>query len=151
MIGTLLLASLLTIDGIVAQHPIDGDVPRAFSWAPDGSAYVYSVPGKNEGDPPLVRLYDVRTRNDRPLLRAASEQRGSRSRDIAQIVWSNDSRHVAIVNAGALGSSIRPTARAERLQKTPTIRNGRPTTAASRTCIAAISTQLTLKRSSPGA
>lgn len=111
----LLLGALLTVSDIVAQHPVDGNPPSAFTWAPDGSAYVYSVAGAREGDPPVLRIHDMRTNSDRELFHAQSEQRGSRSRDIAQIVWSHDSRKLAVINAGALEILDPSSGREERL------------------------------------
>jgi dipeptidyl-peptidase-4 len=102
MLSALLLGAFLTVNDIVAQHPVDGNPPAAFTWAPDGSAYVYSLPGERESSPPVMWLHDTRTDSDRPLFHARSEQRGSRSRAIAEIVWSHDSRAIALVNAGAL-------------------------------------------------
>lgn len=98
----LLLGALLTVNDIVAQHPVGGNPPQAFTWAPNGSAYVYSVTGAHEGNPPVLWLHDMRTNTDRPLFQAKSEQRGSRSRQIAEIVWSHDSRTIAVINAGSL-------------------------------------------------
>jgi dipeptidyl-peptidase-4 len=100
--AALALGALLTVDDIVAQHPVTGDPPANFSWAPDGRAYVYSVKGAREGDAPIVKIHDMRTGTDRELLPATSKQRGSRSRDIAEIVWSHDSRRIAVINGGAL-------------------------------------------------
>lgn len=111
---TLLFAVLLTIDGIIAQHPVDGNPPSAFTWAPDGHAYVYNVAAEREGDPPVVRIHDL-AGGDRPLFRANSEQRGSRSRDLAEIVWSKDSRRIALINSGALEVLDPETGRSERL------------------------------------
>jgi dipeptidyl-peptidase-4 len=102
MIAALALGAFLTVSDIVAQHPVDGNPPSAFTWAPNGSAYVYSVAGAHEGSPPVIWIHDMRANTDRPLFHAQSEQRGSRSRAIAEIVWSHDSRTVALVNAGAL-------------------------------------------------
>jgi dipeptidyl-peptidase-4 len=102
VIATIVLGALLTVNDVVAQHPVSGNPPSAFSWAPDGWAYVYSVPSAREGQPPVLRLHDMRTNRDRSLFRAASERRGSRSRDIAEVVWSHDSRHLALINAGVL-------------------------------------------------
>lgn len=102
MIAAFLLGAFLTVSDIVAQHPVDGNPPSAFAWAPDGSAYVYSVAGAREGDPAILRLHDMRTNRDRELFRAKSQQRGSRSREISEVVWSHDSRRIALVNAGAL-------------------------------------------------
>lgn len=100
--AALALGAMLTVDDIVAQHPVTGNPPANFTWAPDGRAYVYSVKGARESDPPIVRIHDMHTNSDRELLPAKSEQRGSRSRDIAEIVWSHDSRSIAIINGGAL-------------------------------------------------
>lgn len=99
---SLLLGAILTVNEIVAQHPVTGNPPSNFAWAPNGWAYVYSVAAEKESQPPIVRIHDVRTGADRTLFHAASEQRGSRSRAIAEIVWSHDSRRVALINAGAL-------------------------------------------------
>ena len=115
MIPALLLGLFLTVNDIVAQHPVDGNPPTAFTWAPDGSAYVYSVAGAREGDPPILRLYDMRANRDRSLFGAKSEQRGSRSREIAQVVWSHGSRAIALVNAGALEALDVATGRERRL------------------------------------
>lgn len=92
----------LTIDDIVAVHPVSGSPPFAFTWAPDGSRYVYSVRGATEKTPPEMRVRDVRTGSDRPLFAAQSQARGSRSRPIAQIVWSDDSSRIAFLNDGKL-------------------------------------------------
>lgn len=102
MHSALVLGALLTVSDIVAQHPVDGAPPSAFRWAPDGSAYVYSVVGAREGDSPVLRIHDMRSNRDRALFHARSQQRGSRSRDIAEIVWSHDSRRLAVINAGTL-------------------------------------------------
>jgi dipeptidyl-peptidase-4 len=102
LIAGLLFAAFLTVNDIVAQHPVDGNPPTAFTWAPDGSAYIYTVAGAREGSPPVVWIHDMRAGTDRPLFHAQSEQRGSRSRAIAEIVWSHDSRTIALVNAGSL-------------------------------------------------
>ncbi len=99
---SLLLGAILTVNDIVAQHPVTGNPPSNFAWAPNGSAYVYSVAAQKESQPPIVRIYDLRTNTDRELFHAASEQRGSRSRAIAEVVWSHDSRRIALINAGAL-------------------------------------------------
>ena len=93
--------SLFTSD-IVAVHPITGTPPRAFSWSPDGSHYAYSVAGTREGDPPILFVHDMRADRDSKLIPAKSEARGSRSRAIAQIAWSDNGSHVAFLNAGAL-------------------------------------------------
>lgn len=115
MFFALLFASILTVNDIVAQHPVTGNPPSAFTWAPNGSAYVYSVTGAREGQPPVLWLHDMRTNRDRVLFGAASQQRGSRSRQIAQIVWSHDSRSIALVNAGALETVDPATGRERRL------------------------------------
>jgi dipeptidyl-peptidase-4 len=115
MIAAFLLAAQLTVNDIVAQHPVDGNPPAAFTWAPNGSAYVYSVAGARENSAPAVWIHDMRTNSDRPLFHARSEQRGSRSRAIAEIVWSHDSRTIALINAGALETIDPATGREIRL------------------------------------
>ncbi len=115
MIAPFLLGAMLTVNDIVAQHPVNGSPPTAFTWAPNGSAYVYSVAGAREGDSPVLRLHDMRTNRDRALFKAAPEQRGSRSRDIAEIVWSHDSRRIALIDAGTLDVIDPVNGREERL------------------------------------
>ncbi|HET9095428.1 MAG TPA: DPP IV N-terminal domain-containing protein [Candidatus Baltobacteraceae bacterium] len=117
MIPALLLAAQLTVNDIVAQHPVDGTPPRAFTWAPNGSAYVYSIAGAHEGDAPVLWLHDMRTNTDRPLFRAKSEQRGSRSRDIAEVAWSHDGRKLAVINAGTLETIDPASGREEELAR----------------------------------
>lgn len=92
----------LTVDDIVSNDPVTGKPPFAFTWAPDGSRYVYSVPGATEKSAPVLRVHDMRTGSDRELFAAKSEQRGSRSRAIAQIAWSDDGRELAFLNDGKL-------------------------------------------------
>lgn len=117
MIPALLLAAQLTVNDIVAQRPVDGTPPRAFTWAPDGSAYLYSIAGAHEGNPPVLWVHDMRTNADRQLFRAKSEQRGSRSRDIAEIAWSHDSRKIAFINAGTLETIDPSSGREEELAR----------------------------------
>jgi len=38
----------LTVDDIVARSPVSGTPPSAFNWAPDGSRYLYTLPGASE-------------------------------------------------------------------------------------------------------
>ncbi|HEY5339445.1 MAG TPA: DPP IV N-terminal domain-containing protein [Candidatus Aquilonibacter sp.] len=102
MFAAAVLAAQLTISDIVALHPATGSPPSAFTWSPDGSRYIYSLPPTREHGPPTLRVRDVRTGSDRLLLAAKSESRGSRSRAIAQIVWSHDSRHIAFLDNGSL-------------------------------------------------
>jgi len=92
----------LTVDDIVAQHPVTGVPPRSFSWSPDGSHYAYAVAGERESDPPTLFVHDMQTNRDVALIPAKSETRGTRSRAIAQIAWSQDGSHIAFLNAGAL-------------------------------------------------
>src|SRR5579872_692206 len=115
MIAAILFGALLTVNDIVAQHPVDGNPPTAFTWAPNGSAYVYSMAGTHEGSPPVLWLHEMRAGTDRQLFRARSEQRGSRSREIAEIVWSHDSRSIALINAGSLETIEPATGREVRL------------------------------------
>jgi dipeptidyl-peptidase 4 len=95
-------AAVLTVDDIVAVHPVTGTPPRAFSWSPDGSHYAYEVPGQHENDPPTLFVHDMRTNHETKLIPAKSEARGTRSRAIAEIAWSDDGSHIAFLNAGAL-------------------------------------------------
>ncbi|MDE2481830.1 MAG: DPP IV N-terminal domain-containing protein [bacterium] len=96
------LAAQLTVNDIIAHHPITGNPPTAFSWAPDGSRYLYRLPGAHEHDPPVLYVHDMRTNADHVLLAAKDQARGSRSRAIEQLVWSHDSKRVALINAGSL-------------------------------------------------
>lgn len=102
MLAAAVLAAQLTVSDIVSIHPVTGSPPSAFTWSPDGTRYIYSVPPQREHEAPTLRVHDVRTGSDRVLLAAKSSSRGSRSRPIAQIVWSHDSRHIAFLDAGAL-------------------------------------------------
>jgi dipeptidyl-peptidase 4 len=92
----------LTVDDIVAVHPVTGTPPRAFSWSPDGSHYAYAVAGARENDAPTLFVHDMRTDTETKLIPAKSEARGTRSRAIAQIAWSQDGSHIAFLNAGSL-------------------------------------------------
>lgn len=117
MIAPVLLGALLTVNDIISAHPVSGNPPFGFSWAPNGSAYVYNVDGKREKDPPTVRFHDMRTNRDRELFTAKSEQRGSRSRAIAEVVWSHDSRYIALINSGSLETIDPWTGRERQLAK----------------------------------
>lgn len=92
----------LTIEQIVARTPVSGTPPSGFTWSPDGSRYVYAVPGAQEKAPPLLRIHEMRSGADRVLFAARAESRGSRSRAIGQIVWSPDSTRLAYLNGDAL-------------------------------------------------
>jgi dipeptidyl-peptidase-4 len=92
----------LTLDDIYTQHPVSGTPPSSFSYSPDGSRYVYSLPGASEHAAPVLYVHDMRTGRDRVLLAAKSESRGTRSRAIAQIVWSPDGTRIAFLSSGSL-------------------------------------------------
>jgi dipeptidyl-peptidase-4 len=92
----------LTINDIVAHVPVLGTPPSNFIWSGDGSRYVYSLPGRSDEAPPVLYIHDMRTGSDRRLLAAQAAARGSRSRDIAQLVWSPDASHIALLSNGAL-------------------------------------------------
>jgi hypothetical protein len=110
MLAALLIAATLTgsghraltIEDIYAQHPVTGNRPSAFAYAPDGSHYAYSVAGPRESDPPVLHVVDVRSGRDSVLQAAKSAARGSRSREISQVVWSHDGTHIAFLAGGAL-------------------------------------------------
>ena len=95
-------ADQLTVEDLIAAHPVTGDRPGDFTWAPDGSRYLYATPGAKEKDPPVLHVYDVHAKSDHLIASAKSDSRGSRSRAIAQIVWSHDSRHIAFLNGSVL-------------------------------------------------
>ncbi|HTW86053.1 MAG TPA: DPP IV N-terminal domain-containing protein [Candidatus Sulfotelmatobacter sp.] len=92
----------LTVDDVAGLVPATGRPPNGFTWAPDGSRYVYTVPATRPHAPPQLWLHDLRDGSDRPLFAARSSQRGSRSRAIGQIVWSPDARRIAYVDGDAL-------------------------------------------------
>ncbi len=92
----------LTIEDVVAQHPVSGTLPFDFTWAPLGSAYAYSTKGERESDPPVLHLHDMATGRDRVAFPTKADARGSRSREIGQIVWSYDGRRIAYLNQADL-------------------------------------------------
>jgi len=92
----------LTIEDIIATTPVTGRAPRDFRWSPDGRRYVYDVPAPLESAPPDVRVHDVARGTDSAIRAARAGVRGSRSRPIAEIAWSPDSRSLAYVDAGTL-------------------------------------------------
>ncbi len=96
------VARQLTIDDIVAQHPVTGDAPSNFAWAPNGSRYVYTMPAAQEKDPPVLFVHDMQTDRDRQLLAARSDARGSRSRPVSQVAWNTDGSKLAFINGDEL-------------------------------------------------
>jgi dipeptidyl-peptidase-4 len=95
-------AQRLTVNDIISTHPVSGIPPAGFTWSPDGSRFVYTYPALSEKQSPPIRLHDVRAGEDRLLFRAKSEERGTRSRAIGQIVWSPGGRRIAYVDGGNL-------------------------------------------------
>jgi dipeptidyl-peptidase-4 len=98
-------AERLSVDQIWAAHPVEGIPPANFRWSPDGSRFIYTISSPDKKLQPVIHLYNVLTRRDRVVFRARSQERGSRSRPIAQIVWSPDGKHIAYVNGGNLSIS----------------------------------------------
>lgn len=92
----------LTVEAIVAHNPVSGVAPTGFTWAPDGSRYVYALPGARERDRPVLHVHVLATGVDRVLFAARSSVRGSRSREVAQIVWSPDARRIAYLDGSDL-------------------------------------------------
>jgi len=92
----------LTIAEIVAHTPVNGTPPSAFSWAPDGSRYVYALPATSELATPSMRVFNLAGGRDRVLVPARTSARGSRARAIDQIVWSPDCTEIAFVDRRSL-------------------------------------------------
>ena len=92
----------LTIEDIVAPLPVTGLPPRDFTWAPDGRRYAYQQPVPIESAPPQLRVYDSATGRDVALRSAKTEERGTRSRAIDQVVWSPAGDRLAYVDGGTL-------------------------------------------------
>jgi dipeptidyl-peptidase-4 len=92
----------LTIPDLAGSAIATGVPPANFIWSDDGTHYAYSVPGANDNAPPVLFVHDLRTGSDRKLFAAQSSARGSRSREIAQVVWSPDASHIALVSDGQL-------------------------------------------------
>jgi dipeptidyl-peptidase 4 len=95
-------ADRLTVDQIVAADPVSGNPPGNFTWSPDGTRFIYTVISADVRRPPVIHLYDLRSERDRVIFHARSQERGSRSRPISQIVWSPDGRRLAYVNGANL-------------------------------------------------
>jgi len=94
-----------------------GVPPSNFIWSGDGSRYAYSVPNAKDDAPPVLFVHDMRTGSDRKLFAAQSSARGSRSREIAQIVWSPDAAHIALVRDGDLVVTAADGSRESKLAK----------------------------------
>jgi len=89
----------LRIDEIFARESLIGRTPASITWAPDGSRFLYTLPGGDSG-PLATHLYDARTHRDRVFFRAAAEGKGARP--APEFVWSPDSRRLAYLDAGDL-------------------------------------------------
>jgi dipeptidyl-peptidase-4 len=105
-LGALLLAAAapigaapapLTIEQIFAPEPLIGRLPASISWAPDGSRFLYTLPG-GAGGPLDTHVYTVSTKRDAIFFRAKAEGKGARP--VAEFVWSPDSKHLAYLDAG---------------------------------------------------
>jgi dipeptidyl-peptidase-4 len=93
------LASRLRVDEIFAREPLTGRVPASITWAPDGSRFLYTLPG-GEAGPLDTHLYDVRKHRERIFFRASANGKGARP--APEFVWSPDSRRLAYLDAGNL-------------------------------------------------
>lgn len=93
------VAAPLQIREIFAREPLIGRAPASITWAPDGSRFLYTLPG-GEAGPLDTHLYDVRRQHDRIFFRAAAEGKGARP--APEFVWSPDSRRLAYLDAGDL-------------------------------------------------
>jgi dipeptidyl-peptidase-4 len=89
----------LKIDEIFSREPILGRLPAGINWAPDGSRFLYTLPGGQAG-PLDTHVYDVKTNRDAIFFVAKAEGKGARP--AAEIVWSPDSKHIAYLNSGDL-------------------------------------------------
>jgi dipeptidyl-peptidase-4 len=92
----------LTPRDLAGRTIATGVPPSNFIWSDDGSHYAYSLPGATDDSPPVLFVHDMRNGTDRKLFAAQASARGSRSREIAQIVWSPDASHIALVSDGEL-------------------------------------------------
>jgi dipeptidyl-peptidase-4 len=90
---------LLGVDEIFAPEPLTGRLPASITWAPDGTRFLYTLPGGETG-PLDTHLYNTRAHSDRIFLRAAAEGKGARP--APEFVWSPDSRRLAYLDAGNL-------------------------------------------------
>ena len=89
----------LGIDRIFAPEPLLGRVPASIAWSPDGSRFLYTLPGGGSG-PVDTHVYNVRTRHDAVFFRASAEGKGARP--VAEFVWSPKSTQLAFLDAGDL-------------------------------------------------
>ncbi|GAC1546968.1 MAG: S9 family peptidase [Candidatus Velthaea sp.] len=89
----------LRIDEIFAPEPLLGRLPARITWSPDGSRFLYTLPGGGS-EPVDTHVYNVRTRRDAVFFRARAEGKGARP--IAEFVWSPRSSKLAFLDAGSL-------------------------------------------------
>jgi len=90
----------LTVEQIFADEPITGRLPSSIAWAPDGSRFLYTLPGGRSDVPVDMHVYDVRAKHDQIFFKAQADGKGSRP--TPEFVWSPDSRHLAYLDGGDL-------------------------------------------------
>ncbi len=90
----------LTVEQIFADEPITGRLPASIAWAPDGSRFLYTLPGGRSDVPVDMHVYDVRTQRDRIFFKAQANGKGARP--TPEFVWSPDSRRLAYLDGGNL-------------------------------------------------
>ena len=92
-------AKPLHVTDIVAAEPLTGRLPARPTWSPDGTRFLYTLPG-GKLEPLDTHVYDVRTKRDRIFFKANALGKGARP--VAEIVWSPDSRMLAYLDGGDL-------------------------------------------------
>ncbi len=90
----------LTVDDLFADEPIVGRLPESIAWAPDGSRFLYTLPGGRSDVPVDMHVYDVRAKRDRIFFKAQANGKGARP--TPEFVWSPDSRRLAYLDGGDL-------------------------------------------------